>query len=60
MADSSVKVINEFIVLKNKYNDKAISESEFNNQAIQLFLKYDVITKESLDRLVELGKIEQY
>lgn len=60
LADNSVKVINEFIVLKNKYNDKAISESEFNNQAIQLFLKYDVITKESLDRLVELGKIEKY
>ena len=60
LADNSVKVINEFIVLKNKYNDKTISESEFNNQAIQLFLKYDVITKESLDRLVELGKIEQY
>ena len=45
-ADKSVNVINEFIVLKDNYSDKTISESEFNYQAIELFLKYEIITPE--------------
>ena len=42
-ADKSVNVINEFFVLKDNYNDKSISEDEFNYQAIELFLKYEII-----------------
>ena len=59
-ADKSVNVINEFIVLKDNYSDKTISESEFNYQAIELFLKYEIITPESLKKLIDEGKIEPF
>ncbi len=59
-ADKSVSVINEFIVLKDNYSDKTISESEFNYQAIELFLKYEIITPESLKKLIDEGKIEPF
>lgn len=59
-ADKSVDVINEFIVLKDNYSDKTISESEFNYQAIELFLKYEIITPESLKKLIDEGKIDTF
>lgn len=59
-ADKSVNVINEFIVLKDNYSDKTISESEFNYQAIELFLKYEIITPESLKKLIDEGKIDTF
>ena len=60
LADKSVNVINEFIVLKDNYSDKEISETEFNYQAIELFLKYEIITPESLKKLIEEGKISTF
>lgn len=60
LSDKTVNVINEFFVLKDKYSDKTISESEFNYQAIELFLKYDLITPESLKKLIEEGKISTF
>lgn len=60
LADKSVNVINEFIVLKDNYSDKEISEAEFNYQAIELFLKYEIITPESLKKLIEEGKISTF
>ena len=59
-ADKSVSVINEFITLKDNYSDKNISESEFNYQAIELFLKYEIITPESLKKLIDEGKIDTF
>ena len=59
-ADKSVSVLNEFITLKDNYSDKTISESEFNYQAIELFLKYEIITPESLKKLIDEGKIETF
>ena len=59
-ADKSEKVISEFIDLKHDYEDKTISEYDFNYKAIELFLKYDVITTESLNKLFEKGKIEKF
>lgn len=59
-ADKSVNVVHDFMELKDKYSDKTISEDEFNYQAIELFLKYDVITPESLRKLIDSGKIEPF
>ncbi len=59
-ADKSVNVINEFFVLKDNYNDKSISEDEFNYQAIELFLKYEIITPTSLKKLIDEGKIDTF
>lgn len=58
--DNSISVVKEVIELKEKYNDKTISESEFDYQAIKLFLDYDIITKESLNKLIETGKIDTF
>lgn len=60
MADKGTVVVREFLDLKDKYNDQTISESEFDYQAIELFLKYDVITPTSLEKLFENGKIEKF
>lgn len=60
IADHSVVIVNEFLELKNQYNDKTISESEFNYQAIELFLKYDIITPKSLEKLIDQGKIDKF
>lgn len=58
--DTSMGVVDEFRSLKEKYNDKSISENEFNYQAFDLFLKYNVVTPESLEKLIESGKIESF
>lgn len=58
--DKSIIVIDEFIELKNKYNDDSISEDQFNYDAVELFLKYDIITKESLQKLFDEGKIKKF
>lgn len=58
--DKSVSVVNEFVELKDKYNDKQVSENDFNYQAFELFLKYDVITPQSLEKLIESGKVESF
>ena len=58
--DNSISVVKEVIELKEKYNDKTISESEFDYQAIKLFLDYNIITKESLNKLIETGKIDTF
>lgn len=60
IADKGTVVVKEFLDLKDKYNDQTISESEFDYQAIELFLKYDVITPTSLEKLFESGKIEKF
>ena len=60
IADKGVGVIEEFLVLKDQYTDQTISESEFNYKAIELFLKYDIITPDALEKLIEKGKIEEF
>ena len=60
IADKGMNIINEFLILKDQYTDSSISEDEFNYQAIELFLKYDIITPESLERLIEKGKISEF
>lgn len=58
--DKSMSVVNEFIEVKDKYNDKQVSENEFNYQAFELFLKYDVIKPSSLEKLIADGKVSSF
>ncbi len=48
-------VINEINNLSKTYKDDS---KNFNKEAIELFLKYDIITEENLNFLKEKGKIE--
>lgn len=51
------QVIQEFKTLKEKY-ETTEDANEFNLSTIELFLKYDVITVNSLETLVAQGKID--
>lgn len=52
-----VDTINEFSLLKEKYESDT-NASEFNRETLDLFLKYDIITVESVDKLVEKDKLK--
>ncbi|MCM1371255.1 MAG: CvpA family protein [Clostridium sp.] len=56
-AEKTVSVMDEFIEIKDNYNSSTSSD-EFNLDTLDLFLKYDVITVESADKLVQKGKIK--
>lgn len=58
--DNSVNVVDEFKILKEKYDDKTISESDFNCSAIKLFLKYKLVDSDSVSKLIESGKINAF
>lgn len=51
-----LSVFDEFNSLKDKYEGKE-SPNEFNLEALDLFLKYKVVTVQSIDRLKEKGKL---
>lgn len=53
----SVKIYDEFENLRDKYKENS-SVEDFNNEALDLMLKYNVISVESTDKLIELGKIK--
>lgn len=54
--DKSLKVIEEFTNLKKKY-ETATNASEFNLATLDLFLSYDIVTIQSVDKLVEKNKL---
>lgn len=56
MVDKSRTVIDEFASLKEKYKT-ATNASQFNLETLDLFLKYDIVTVESVDKLVEREKL---
>ena len=56
--EDTTKVVEEFTSLKDKYQDNNINANEFNKQTLDLFLKYDVVTIESVDKLIENKKIK--
>lgn len=58
LADDTVKVIEEFTDLKEQYSDKTITIDEFNYQSLDVFLKYNVITIDSIEILKEKGKLK--
>lgn len=53
----SVKVINEFALLKEKY-EKTPNAKEFNRETLDLFLKYNVVTPDSIKILVKKDKLK--
>lgn len=57
IVSDSVKVVDEFILLKEKYKNTS-STNEFNKETLDLFLKYDVVKVESIDYLVDKEKIK--
>lgn len=55
--EPTMKVLDEFGDLKNKY-ESTENASEFNRETLDLFLKYDVVTVESVDKLIEKDKLK--
>ena len=60
LIDDSINVVEEFKKLKQKYDDKTISESRFNYDALELFLKYNLVKSSSVSKLIENGKITAF
>lgn len=56
--DDSMKVIEEFTSIKDKYNDNNSNAEEFNKEVLDLFLKYNVVKVGSIDKLVEKDKLQ--
>ncbi len=59
-SDKSLDVLKEFNELKNAYDDKTISEDEYTYEAFDLFIKYDFIKIETLEKLVSKGKVAKF
>ncbi len=57
VADNGLRVIEEFKVLKEEYDD-APNSNEFNKETLDLFLKYDVVTVESVETLIKKDKLK--
>ena len=55
--DKSVDVIEEFATLKEKYETSG-SAAEFNYETLDLFLKYNVISVENTEMLIEKDKLK--
>ena len=55
--EPTMKVLDEFGDLKNKY-ETTENASEFNRETLDLFLTYDVVTVESVDKLIENDKLK--
>ena len=56
IADSSLKVLDEFKGLSDKYTNTDDS-NEFNLETLDLFLKYKVVTVDTVKKLDDSGKI---
>ena len=57
LVNDSVKVLEEFTELKDKYEDTENS-NEFNKETLDLFLKYEVINVESVETLIKKDKLK--
>lgn len=53
----SINIFDEFNTLKEKYKDTTSSD-EFNEEALDLLLKYKVISVDSAQKLIDSNKIE--
>ena len=60
LIDKTISVTDEFKSVKDLYDDKSISESEFNYRAIEVFLKYDLVKSDSVYKLIDSGKIAPF
>ena len=55
--EDTTSVVNEFIALREKYEDTP-NATEFNRETLDLFLKYNIITVENVDKLIEKDKLK--
>lgn len=60
LIDKTISVTDEFKSIKDLYDDKSISESEFSYRAIETFLKYDLVKSDSVYKLIDSGKITPF
>ena len=57
VAESTLEVLDEFKGLTDKY-EQSENSNEFNLETLDLFLKYRVVTVDTVKNLVESGKIK--
>lgn len=57
ISKGTIKVFDEFSELTEKYKNTSNAD-EFNKEALDVFLKYKVITPVSIEKLIEKGKID--
>lgn len=57
VADKSIKVLDEFKNLSKKYKNSK-NTNEFNLETLDLFLKYDVTSVDTIESLKESGKLK--
>lgn len=55
--EDNMEVADEFIDIKDKY-ENTDSPNEFNKETLDLLLKYEVVTIESIDQLIEDDKLK--
>lgn len=55
-ADKTLKVATDFASLKDEYTSSS-SSNEFNLETLDLFLKYDIVKKDTVQKLIDKGKI---
>ena len=51
-------VIKEFASIKDRYTDKNVDTNEFNKETLDLFLKYNVVSIDSVDKLIKDNKLK--
>lgn len=56
VTEKSMNVINDFSSIKDKYKNTN-NPNEFNKETLDLFLKYDVVTVDSIELLVSKDKL---
>lgn len=57
LIEDTIVMLDDFEILKNEYSSNK-DANEFNLEALDLFLKYDIISVESVDKLVEKEKLK--
>lgn len=57
LIDDTIIMLDDFEVLKDEYSSNN-NANEFNLKALDLFLKYDIISIESVDKLIEKDKLK--
>lgn len=57
VADKPIKVLDEFKDLRIKYKDSK-DANEFNLETLDLFLKYDITSTDTVNSLIESGKLK--
>ena len=60
LCDNSLIIIDEFKNIKNDFNNSSISNQDFNYKAMELFLKYKVVSSESASKLIKDGKLDAF